>query len=129
MRWRYALACCVTLGLLGLAASSTSFAEDKKEPINKEKLVGTWELLKTAGGFEAGSTFEFTKNGKLKIDIKGENARRDEATFTVEGDTLTNGTAMCPCALALVWRASSHFLNQARAHPEHLRQLRNPAYS
>jgi uncharacterized protein (TIGR03066 family) len=89
MRWRYALACCVTLGLLGLAASSTSFAEDKKEPINKEKLVGTWELLKAAGGFEAGSTFEFTKNGKLKIDIKGENARRDEATFTVEGDTLT----------------------------------------
>jgi len=90
MRWfRYAFACCFALGLVGLAASSTSFAEEKKEAINKEKLVGTWELLKTAGGFEAGSTFEFTKDGKLKIDFKGKNARSDESTFTVEGDTLT----------------------------------------
>lgn len=64
-------------------------AEEKKEPTNKEKIVGTWELVNTAGGFTAGSTFEFTKDGKLKINFKGENARRDESAYTVDGDTIS----------------------------------------
>jgi Lipocalin-like domain len=47
------------------------------------------ELVNTAGGFAAGSTFEFTKDGKLKINFKGKDERRDESAYTVEGDTIS----------------------------------------
>jgi uncharacterized protein (TIGR03066 family) len=61
----------------------TSFAGDKKN-----KLIGVWEVVK-AEEAPAGSTVEFTKDGKLILTakIKGE-TKRIEATYKVDGKTL-----------------------------------------
>lgn len=80
-----ALACCLVIGL-----ANCSKAEDdkKKEPTNKEKIVGTWELVQTAGAMPVGSTIEFTKDGKVKVLQKRKGAEPEEASYVVEGDMI-----------------------------------------
>jgi uncharacterized protein (TIGR03066 family) len=60
------------------------------EPTNKEKILGTWELVKTTekDGAPAGSTVEFMKDGKAKLTIKADKPMTLEVTYTVDGDTL-----------------------------------------
>lgn len=79
----------VTLGLsVLLAAVASSFvrADDKKDA-NKEKIVGTWLLVKTEGDIPEGLTIEFTKDGKLSVKIKaGDMDFNITGTYTLDGD-------------------------------------------
>jgi uncharacterized protein (TIGR03066 family) len=82
MRWqRFLLLACFAAGLIGPAASA---ADDKS---NKEKIVGTWEVV-TAGP-AAGTLVEFMKDGKLKLSVTvGEKKVTGNGKYSVEGDTL-----------------------------------------
>jgi uncharacterized protein (TIGR03066 family) len=62
-------------------------ADDKKadKNANKDKVVGTWEMVK--GTLPQGSTLEFTKDGKLKLVIKGAGQTID-GTYAVDGDKI-----------------------------------------
>ncbi len=66
-------------------------ADAKAEPLDKAKLVGTWEFVKTTEKKSplSGSTAEFAKDGKLKMSIQsGNQAKTIEGTYSLEGDTL-----------------------------------------
>jgi uncharacterized protein (TIGR03066 family) len=66
-------------------------AEEKKEPSNKEKLIGTWEVTKSADA-PAGTTIEFTKDGKFKVTAKVDGKEGGyERTYTVDEDTINFG--------------------------------------
>jgi len=83
-----ALAGCVILALATGAEGQDKDKKDKdkkvdKEPISKEKLLGTWE---TKEGF----TVEFTKDGKLKLTAKVEDKTFNiEGMYTLDKDKLT----------------------------------------
>jgi len=81
----------VTLGLsVLLVAVAGSFvrADDKKDA-NKEKIVGTWLLVKTEGDTPEGLTIEFTKDGKLSVKIKaGDMDFNITGTYTLDGNKL-----------------------------------------
>lgn len=63
------------IGLLGSAARS-----DEK-PDYAKLIVGKWEVSKAdAGTLPTGSTIEFTKDGKVKLS-----AKKDDADFNIEG--------------------------------------------
>jgi uncharacterized protein (TIGR03066 family) len=82
---RSVVACCLVLSLAGLA-----FAEEKKDDTksNKDKLVGVWEVTKSEGA-PAGSTVEFTKDGKMIVTVKADNkTEKVEGTYTVDGDSI-----------------------------------------
>jgi uncharacterized protein (TIGR03066 family) len=71
---------------LALAAfvmlSFSARAEDKAD-----KLVGKWEATK--GDIPAGSTAEFSKDGKIKVTLKrGDKTESKEGTYKLDGDTL-----------------------------------------
>jgi uncharacterized protein (TIGR03066 family) len=78
------------MGLIALGAVAVR-ADDKEKNANKEKIVGTWELVKTSAK-EApppGTTVEFTKDGKLKFSAKvGDQEIKIEGTYSIDGDKL-----------------------------------------
>jgi uncharacterized protein (TIGR03066 family) len=80
---RIILALCAVLGL-GLA----SRAEDKAD--NKKLLVGKWQVAKSdPGTLPAGSTVEFTADGKLKITVNaGGKEETIDGTYAVTGNTI-----------------------------------------
>lgn len=88
MRWfRCALTLCFVLGL-AVAATSAALAQDKKEPTNKEKIVGIWEVTKSADA-PVGALVEFTKDGKMKLTAKIDGKEITlEGTYTVDGDKI-----------------------------------------
>ena len=56
---------------------------------NAAKIIGTWEVVK-GGGLPAGSTLEFAKDGKLKINVKADGKTSSlEGTYKVDDDKLT----------------------------------------
>jgi uncharacterized protein (TIGR03066 family) len=66
-------------------------ADTKAESSHKEKIVGTWEFVKSTekNSPPPGSTVEFTKDGKLKTSIQsGNQAITIEGTYSLDGDTL-----------------------------------------
>ena len=66
-------------------------ADTKAEPLDKAKLVGTWEFVKSTENKPPppGSTVEFTKDGKLKMSTKaGKQSITIEGAYSVDGDTL-----------------------------------------
>jgi uncharacterized protein (TIGR03066 family) len=91
MSWqRPLLLACFAAGLIGYAASAAQ-ADDKEKSSNKEKIVGTWELVKadSKNAPPPGTLVEFTKDGKLKFTVTlGEKKITVEGTYSVEGDTL-----------------------------------------
>ena len=78
-------------GLLLLTLAALAGAQDKgktKDAV-KGKLIGTWEVVK---GKEVGKgdRLQFSKDGKVVVTFKmGAKDAREEATFTVTGNTLT----------------------------------------
>jgi uncharacterized protein (TIGR03066 family) len=80
-----------------LALTATANADDKA--VNKDKIVGTWQVTKSAGGLPGDSILQFTKEGKLKITISVPVKSKDnkkttqsvtiEGTYKVEGDKLS----------------------------------------
>lgn len=64
-------------------------AEEKTD--NKALIVGIWELIKVSDGPRDITTMEFTKDGKLKMKLKGTDGKEIDVdgTYVVEGDKLT----------------------------------------
>jgi uncharacterized protein (TIGR03066 family) len=55
---------------------------------NAKKIVGVWEVVKGEGA-PPGSTVEFTKDGKLKVQAKvGDKEFKIDGTYKVEGEKL-----------------------------------------
>ncbi len=78
--WTVALGCMV----LGLALARP--ADAGKKDIDKTKLVGVWEPTKP-NALTAGSTLEFTADGKLHVVTKqGDKTAKGEGTCKVKGD-------------------------------------------
>ena len=78
-----AVACCLVLALAG-----SLLAAEKDAKTNKDKLVGVWEVTKSEGA-PAGSTVEFTKDGKMIVTVKADNkTEKVEGTYTVDGDSI-----------------------------------------
>ena len=80
----------VVLGLVA-ACGLAGFAgvEDKKDD-NATKIVGKWEITKAGGDVPAGSTIEFTKDGKLAAVIKGDGKDlKLDGTYKIDKDKLT----------------------------------------
>jgi uncharacterized protein (TIGR03066 family) len=91
MGWqRSLLLACFAAGLIGYAASAADDA-DKDKASNKEKIVGTWELVK-ADSKDApppGTVVEFTKDGKMKITVTVEEKKLTlNGSYSIEGDKL-----------------------------------------
>jgi uncharacterized protein (TIGR03066 family) len=81
---RMAVVGCAVLGL----AASLSRAEDKKDS-NKEKIVGTWLLVKSETETPPEATMEFTKDGKMKVSFKiGEKTVSVDGTYEIDGDKI-----------------------------------------
>jgi len=79
----------VFAGLLGVAlvvCAGTARGQDD----NAKKIVGTWELAKAGGDLPAGTTIEFTKDGKLHAVIKADGMEvKLDGTYKVEKDKLS----------------------------------------
>src|SRR5207237_7396281 len=78
MKWsRLAAAAVVFLSVAVVGVAGTD---------NAKKIIGTWELVK---GEAAGSTVEFTKDGKLKVYAKVKDKELNAGgTYKIEGDKL-----------------------------------------
>jgi uncharacterized protein (TIGR03066 family) len=75
---RMSLAVVLLLGVTALRA-------DDKKDLDKDKLVGTWEVTK-GESLPVGSTVEFTKDGKVKITVKeGDKTMTIEGTYKIDG--------------------------------------------
>lgn len=73
----------LVLSTLFLIALTASYAQDKKDTDIKAKLIGIWES-------KEGNKVEFSKDGKLKINIKVQEKEISvDGTYTVEGNKLT----------------------------------------
>ncbi|MBN9118549.1 MAG: lipocalin family protein [Planctomycetes bacterium] len=69
--------------LMSVAVRPASAEDD-----NAKKIVGTWEITKS-DHLPAGSTAEFTKDGKLTVVVKADKEKKVEGTYKVEKDKLT----------------------------------------
>jgi uncharacterized protein (TIGR03066 family) len=74
-------------GLLLVGVTAVRAADEKD--LDKDKLVGTWEV--TGGTLPVGTTWEFTKDGKLTIVIKNPNGTttKFEGTYKIKGQAFT----------------------------------------
>ena len=74
------------LAALGLATGAAAQAD--KADGNAKKLVGVWELVKSAEA-PPGATVEFSRDGKMKVsfELKGK-AVNIAGTYKVEGDKI-----------------------------------------
>lgn len=89
---RVVCAGCLAAGLLAAgAACGPAAAQEKKDGTNKEKIVGTWELVKTEEPIPDGVkvVVNFGKDGKMKVTatFMGK-TQEQEGTYKVEGDKL-----------------------------------------
>jgi uncharacterized protein (TIGR03066 family) len=79
------------------ALAASAVADEKT--VDEDKIVGTWEVTKSAGGLPPQATVQFTKDGKLKISVTVQGLTKDnkkvnqtvtiEGTYKVEGDKLS----------------------------------------
>ncbi len=78
---RIGLACLLVLGVTVARAD-----EKKDKDLDKDKLVGTWEVTK-GDSLPVGSTVEFTKDGKSKFVILNSDGKTQkfEGTYKIEG--------------------------------------------
>jgi uncharacterized protein (TIGR03066 family) len=77
-------------GLLVLGFAVGVRADDKKADIDKDKLLGTWEVVKADDGPPPGTVVEFAKDGKLKVTHKKDGKDETlEGTYKIDGDKLS----------------------------------------
>lgn len=78
------------VGVLSLSAGgrfAPLLAQGKDDPA--QKLVGVWEVTKSAGDLPNGTTIEFTKDGKLKAVLKADDQEiKLEGTYKLEKDKI-----------------------------------------
>ena len=81
----------MTAGLLVIGLLTALAAEEQKADANKDKLVGTWEVVKAEqGALPVGSLVDFGKDGKAKVTAVREGKESTaEGSYTVEGNKLT----------------------------------------
>ncbi len=73
------------LSVVLVAFAGTAKAQDD----NAKKLIGVWVVDKASGDLPAGSSVEFTKDGKLVAVIKAEGKEiKFEGTYKLEKDKL-----------------------------------------
>jgi len=78
----------IAVGVLVVGLVGGTSAQEKKPEGNKEKLLGTWEIIKAdEGTAPVGTTVEFTKDGKVKVTPKGEQETR-EHLYKIDGDKI-----------------------------------------
>ena len=53
--------------------------------VTEDKLLGTWEVVKSEAGAPKGATLEFKKNGKVKQTVGGQSL---EVDFKIDGDKI-----------------------------------------
>ncbi len=74
------------LGIVIVGLATTAQAQDD----NAKKIVGLWEVAKAGGDLPAGSTIEFTKDGKINAVVKVEGMEvKLDGTYTVAKEKLT----------------------------------------
>jgi uncharacterized protein (TIGR03066 family) len=75
----------VLVVFLGGAAST-----HEKKAVDKQKVVGTWELVKTTSSDNLlkGLKMEFTKEGKFSVWLKDDDKVLTESTYEVNGDMI-----------------------------------------
>jgi len=74
------------LGVVMVVFAGTAQGQDD----NAKKIVGVWEITKAGGDLPAGTTIEFTKDGKLNANLKVEGMEvKLDGTYKVEKDKLT----------------------------------------
>jgi uncharacterized protein (TIGR03066 family) len=74
------------LGVVMVVVAGTAQAQDD----NAKKIVGIWEVAKAGGDLPAGSTIEFTNDGKLNAVVKVEGMEvKLDGTYKVEKEKLT----------------------------------------
>jgi uncharacterized protein (TIGR03066 family) len=101
---RFAFLGCLLTGLVGCGTPTTTSVRpgggttSGGQPAatggetNKDKILGTWELVKSEekAGPPPGTLVDFAKDGKLKITVKVEgNEMSMPGTYKVEGEKLT----------------------------------------
>src|SRR5215469_3814151 len=64
--------------------------KDGAQKSNAEKIIGRWEVVKSEGPTPPGSTFEFTKDGKMKMTVMIEGKEETvQVSYKVEEDKMT----------------------------------------
>ena len=77
------------LGCFAVVTMTAAAVADEKA-VDKAKIVGTWEVTKSAGELPPEAAIQFTKDGKLKITAKVKDKTLTLAgTYKVEGNKLT----------------------------------------
>ena len=78
-------------GLVVLGIVAGVRADDKKADTNKEKLVGSWEVVKgDEGAPPVGTVVVFNKDGKMKVTHKQDDKEVTlEGTYTLDGDKVS----------------------------------------
>lgn len=77
--------CAAALSVVMVAFAGSAKAQDD----NAKKLVAVWVVEKSSGDLPAGSTVEFTKDGKVVAVIKAEGKEvKFEGTYKVEKDKI-----------------------------------------
>jgi uncharacterized protein (TIGR03066 family) len=77
---------------VGVFLIGNGSAQEKKEPTNKEKIIGVWELTKPGEGgkLPVGATMEYTRDGKIKMTGNADGKEfMFDGTYVVEGNKLT----------------------------------------
>jgi uncharacterized protein (TIGR03066 family) len=76
------------VGCLAFVAATAAGADDKA--VEKDKLLGTWQVTKSKG-LPPEATVQFGKDGKLKLSAKDKVGKTIsvEGTYSLEGDKLT----------------------------------------
>jgi uncharacterized protein (TIGR03066 family) len=73
-----------------LALLGPAIAKAPEKDTNKDKIVGTWELVKAGSDLPKGATVTFTKDGKMTITFKVENETVTvKGTYQIDGEKLT----------------------------------------
>jgi uncharacterized protein (TIGR03066 family) len=78
--------CVAVLGVAMAMCAGTARAQDD----NGKKIVGVWEVTKSASMIPIGSTLEFTKDNKLTLIIKdGASETKYDGTYKIEKEKLS----------------------------------------
>jgi uncharacterized protein (TIGR03066 family) len=78
--------------VLGLAVGAGAQDKGKKVKVSKDKLVGTWQVVKSKG-LPPNATVEFTRDGKLILQGKAKDKEGKERTFKLEAAYKVEGSA------------------------------------
>lgn len=88
---RWVFVGCLIAALAGASQTSVNcaVAAPAAEASNKEKILGVWEMTKGDEKVPKGATFEFTKEGKVKMTATIEGRKISfELTYSVDGNKL-----------------------------------------